>query len=174
MTWRNHLLLEVNSLWLLAPLPGVLTPATAGAMVAGAALGSLLPDLDSVRSTLSSFKVGAARPFAPFSWAASTAFGHRGLLHSPLFLLALAPPAAILALRGGPGFWGALWLGYASHLAGDAATKTGIPLWPGHSRRLYLLPRRLRLSTGSEAEERLVPLQAVAARALLLGRLPFR
>jgi membrane-bound metal-dependent hydrolase YbcI (DUF457 family) len=47
----------------------------------------------------------------------------------------------------------ALSLGYASHLAGDACTRTGIPLLYPRRTHYHLLPHRTRVVTGSEYEE---------------------
>jgi len=73
-----------------------------------------------------------------------------------------------LLLLGWPLFLG-LVLGYGSHLAGDACTKSGIPLLYPDPRRLHLLPRPLRLTTGSQAEDALLPLLAVSVLVLLLS-----
>ena len=42
--------------------------------------------------------------------------------------------------------------GYLSHLAGDGCTRAGIPLVPYTTARLHLLPRLLRIRTGSAGE----------------------
>ena len=67
-------------------------------------------------------------------------------------------------------------LGYASHLAADASTKSGLPLlyvpwfYP-HKKRYHLLPPSLRFTTGSQAEEVLFPLLALLILLLLLSHL---
>lgn len=173
MTGRTHALLGMASLWLLVPVPGLVTPGNAGALCAVAAFGALLPDLDASASTIRSLRVGRVRPFAPVGFVANRAWGHRTLLHSPAGLAAfgaLCVPAGLL--------WGlplalALFLGYASHLAGDACTRTGIPGWPNRpDRRMHLLPARLRFVTGSLAEDALLPLLALAVFLLVMTRLP--
>lgn len=173
MMWRTHALLGVASLWLLAPFPGAVTPANVGSLCALAAFGALLPDLDAGESKIRSVRVAGIRPFAPIGFVANRTWGHRALLHSPVGLLAFAAMCVPVAL-----WWGAmpaiaLWLGYASHLAGDACTRTGIPGWPNRGdRRIYLLPQSARLVTGSNAEERLLPLLAMPVLLLLLSRFP--
>ena len=127
MMGRTHAFLGVSSLWLLAPFPDALTPQTVAPLCALAAFGALLPDLDAAESTIKSLRIGGIRPFAPLSVLAYRTWGHRGLLHSPLGLLLfglVCVPVGVL--------WGvwpalALWLGYASHLAGDACHPHGHP-----------------------------------------------
>ena len=170
MMGRTHMLLGLSSLWLLSPLPGVLTPNTLPPLAAAAAFGALLPDLDAQGSTLKYLKVGGLTPFVPLTDLLHRALGHRGLLHSLWGLSAACVLALPLLWLGWPLFVGLL-LGYMSHLAGDAATKSGIPLLYPKSRRLHLLPPPWRLTTGSQAEDALLPLLGVAVLALLLGRL---
>jgi len=173
---RTHALLGVCSLWLLQPLPGALTSDTLAPLAIAAALGALLPDLDAADSTVKYLAVGPFTPFAPLSNLLHRAFGHRGLLHSLRGLCACALLCSPLLWLGWP--WGwlpflGLVLGYASHLLGDAATRSGIPLLYPDPRRIHLLPRPLRLTTGSPAEDALLPLLGAAVLALLLGRFPF-
>ena len=121
--------------------------------------------------------------FAGAGAALRAVTGHRGFTHTlwgALAFTGLAAAAALLltgsvhlALRVG-----AVWLlGYASHLAADACTPSGIPLFgdggtglsprQGHSpsvrgvqlgsrparpRRFHLLPRRMRIRTGGPAD----------------------
>jgi membrane-bound metal-dependent hydrolase YbcI (DUF457 family) len=82
---------------------------------------------------------------------------HRGWTHAPpvaIVVTVLASafgPALFPALPGvGPAFAA----GYISHLASDALTIRGIPLWwPGsHQPSLHLLPRALRVRTGGPRE----------------------
>ena len=74
-------------------------------------------------------------------------------------------------------FWGwqpsfALWLGYASHLLADMTTKSGLPiLLPFSKKRYFLLPRALRLTTGSMAEEVVFTLFSMLAILYLLNLL---
>lgn len=95
-----------------------------------AGIGSLLPDIDSPKSSF-----GKVVPF--FSYPISLIFGHRGITHSLFAVL-----GGILAMW----FYGyQLWfvaplaIGYLSHLAGDMFTNSGVPLmWP--SKEKYSLP----------------------------------
>lgn len=168
MMFRSHALVAVNSLWLLRAVPGGVTPDNVGLLAALAVFGAMLPDLDSRRSAIRSLSVGGVRPFQPLGWAAHRYLGHRGLLHSAWGLaLAALLATAVAAITGWPA-GAALWLGYASHLAADACTKTGIPFLPGRGKG-HLLPQRLRLSTGSAAEDALLPVLAALALLLLLS-----
>ena len=175
MMGRTHLFLGVASLWVLAPIPDALTPQTILPLCALAAFGALLPDLDASESTVKSLRIGSIRPFAPLSVLAYRTWGHRGLLHSPVGLLLFGLVCVPIALLWGvwPAF--ALWLGYASHLAGDAMTKTGIPAWPNNPyRRWWLVPRHARIVTGSLEEEIILAIVVMSTLLLILTRLPLR
>jgi len=165
MMGRTHALLGVASLWLLQPLPDALTASSLAPLTAAASLGALLPDLDASSSTLKGWRIGGLRPLAPLAALLHRTLGHRGLLHSLWGFVAAAlllSPLGLWEWR----LWLGLCLGYASHLAGDACTKSGIPLLYPNRRRWHLLPPGLRLSTGSQAEE--VVLVALACLDLLL------
>lgn len=171
MMGRTHLLLGATSICLLRPLPGVLTPDDLAPMLAFSAFGALLPDLDAAGSTIKYLRIGGLTPFVPVADALHHRFGHRGALHSlrGLGILALLLSPLLLWL---PGHWvGALLLGYASHLAGDACTKSGIPLLYPSAKRHHLLPRRFRLTTGSQAEEVVFVLLALSLLFGLLSQL---
>ncbi len=119
------------------------------------ALGALLPDLDSPRSLLTAWQIAGVSPLQPLARMINRTFGHRGALHS-LLGWGIAS-VGFIALSAIP-LWNivaslALSLGYLSHLAADASTKTGIPFLFPHRKRYRLLPKPLRISTGSFAEE---------------------
>ncbi len=169
MMGRTHLLLGINALWLLevGPLP---SPDRFVLAVAGAALGSLLPDLDARASLLQTIRIGGVAPLVLPARLLNHLFGHRGALHSLLALGVLALLA--LPLLGiEPLLWLGLLLGYASHLIGDACTRHGIPLFFPSRTRVHLLPRPFRLSTGSLAEDALLVLLALGCLTLLLRHL---
>lgn len=181
MTWRTHAAGGLASLWLLAPLPGVLTDNDLGALAAAAALGALLPDLDAADSKARRLALGGVRPLEPLGGALHGLFGHRDFLHSLPGWLGLGAGCLVLGLwtPWPNSSWQvpvACFAGYGSHLALDACTVSGIPLLPerrgdgrwGLGRRRHLLPRRFRLVTGSDAEDIVFALLALAALALLL------
>jgi membrane-bound metal-dependent hydrolase YbcI (DUF457 family) len=174
MMWRTHALFGISSLWLLAPVPNLLTSASLGPLVLCATFGALLPDLDASASKIRSLGYGGVQPFVPLSGLIHRTWGHRGLLHSPLGLCLAGIAAAFIALLG----YGlpalALWLGYGSHLVADACTRSGIPGWPNRSdRRLFLLPPRFRFVTGSEAEDNLLPVLGMVVLALFFSHYPW-
>ncbi len=173
MMWRTHALLGVNSLWLLSPFPTALSADHLGPLCALAAFGALLPDLDASESKIKSLPVFGLHPFVLPASLAHRTWGHRGLLHSPVGLLLFGGVCLSIGLTWGALPAVALWLGYASHLVGDACTKSGIPSWLNRQdKRLHLLPARFRLVTGSAAEKALLPLLALPVLLLLLSRLP--
>lgn len=172
MMGRSHALAGVASLWLLAAVPGGLSGSGPldgiSVLAAIAAFGALLPDLDASRSKLSAWEVAGVRPLVPLSAMVHRAWGHRGPLHSLYGLILVAGVGGMLIPIWGWRPASALLLGYASHLAADACTRTGIPFLPWRKRRCWLLPPWLRISTGSPAEDALLPLLAVTALSVLL------
>lgn len=169
MMGRTHAFAGVCSLWLLVPVPHLLTSENFSPLAAVAAVGALMPDLDATQSLIRSTQVAGIRPFVPIAAILHSTFGHRGLIHSALglllFCLLVAVPLAF--------WWGALpslvlALGYASHLAADACTKSGIPLLYPRKVRFHLMPPPLRLSTGSQAEDAVLIAFALLALMLVL------
>jgi inner membrane protein len=173
MTWRTHALAGISALWLLEPLPHTLTTANIAPLAVIAAFGALLPDLDASQSKIQTLMVGGIQPFRPIGRVVHSTLGHRGPMHSLFGLGAMAVVSFILGLRVGYLPAVALWLGYASHLAADACTRSGIPLFGG-TRRIHLLPKPLRFVTGSAAEDILMPFLAAAVLLLLLAHYPGR
>lgn len=174
MTWPTHALIGINSLWLLAPLPPDLLGYDLGTLAACAALGALLPDLDASESKIKHLKIPGTQ-FKPFLLPAQVVHRtdqHRGLLHSLLGLGMVTFITIPLTFWIGWAPVIALLLGYTSHLLGDAATKSGIRLLYPSKARFYALPLH-RLTTGSFAEEALLPVLGLTVFLLLLTHLPF-
>ncbi len=125
-----------------------------------AALGSWMPDVDTPSS-----KAGfCVYPLARFL---ERRFGHRTVTHSLVGVLCFAAMWAPLFFfpRALPLF-APLLCGYILHLLGDAATKSGVPLfWPNRARCVFPGNEALRLKTGSLAEV------GVLACVLLIGAL---
>ena len=173
MTWTTHTLFGISTLWLLAPLPPEALGYDLGTLAACAAFGALLPDLDASESKIKHLKLPGTQ-FKPFLLPAQVVHRsdqHRGLLHS-LWGLGMAGACTLpLAFWAGWTPVAAVMLGYASHLLGDSATKSGIRLFYPRSQRFHLLPPSLRITTGSQAEEALIPLLALSVFLLLLAHL---
>ncbi|MGI8944759.1 MAG: metal-dependent hydrolase [Thermoleophilaceae bacterium] len=146
-----------------------------------AVCGSRLPDLDQVgsrvhrRSRLErrSMLFGALGTVLRLPmWAFAALVGHRGVTHSALACAATAALAALLAHPAGTAValvvGVGVGVGYAAHVAADACTPGGVRLWAPLSRkRVWLLPRRARIPTGSLREAALAT-AAVAAFAVIL------
>lgn len=100
-----------------------------GAVMAGAFLGSVLPDIDHKGSFI-------GRRLKVISFIVHHTVGHRGLTHTLLFAIGLSTLLAYLVLQLS-GFSQAIMLffvlglfaGILSHLALDMLTKEGIPLF---------------------------------------------
>jgi membrane-bound metal-dependent hydrolase YbcI (DUF457 family) len=171
MTWSTHLMAGLGTLWLFDALP--IFPAEKFPLLVGAAaLGSLLPDLDASQSKIKHLQLGGIKPFLLPSQSIFRALGHRTLLHSLLALVYVALAGVLLAPFFGWPVALALWLGYASHLAADAATRSGIPFLYPRPRRFYLLPKPWRIVTGSPAEDALFFLLAMSVLLLMLRQFP--
>jgi len=113
--------------------------------VGAAILGSLLPDLDSPKSSL-----GRLLPF--ISVPLERRWGHRTITHGLAVLFGLAMVLMPLYWLY-PTLYAALLIGYMSHLLADCMTLSGVPLfYPSPS--VYVLPGnpRFRVKTGSLAE----------------------
>ena len=171
MMGRTHALIGIASLWLLEP-SAIITPATIAPLIVMVTLGALSPDLDAAESLLKRLSVGGVAPLAPVATLLHQTLGHRGLLHSlaglGLFTVFCALP---IAWWLGLPFGVALALGYASHILADSTTKSGVPLLYPRRKRYHLLPKGWRLTTGSLAEEALLPFLAFAVLLLLLRHL---
>jgi membrane-bound metal-dependent hydrolase YbcI (DUF457 family) len=130
---------------------------TVALVLAGAWLGSLLPDADRAGSRIYRSRRLERRVW-PLRLLGGLAriplrllilLGHRGLTHS----LVAAGGFAALAWLAAPAFGAGLAIGYLAHLAADACTPSGVPLLaPLSGRRFHLLPRRGRIPTGSLRE----------------------
>jgi len=121
-------------------------------------IGGLWPDLDLSETTLANWRLtlspkSRGRPavyITPFAWIGALAQStgeHRGWWHSlPAALLFSSVAIWLLGPVVGLSFLS----GYLSHLLGDAATVSGVEIWPGY--RWHLLPTGWRLKTGSPWE----------------------
>jgi inner membrane protein len=116
-------------------------------VLGAAALGSLLPDVDTPSSR-------AGFCVYPLALWLERKFGHRTVTHSitGIGVCALLFSPLLFFAWGHIPFM-ALMCGFAFHLAGDACTKAGIPLmWPRRERWVFPGDAKFRLKTGSTAE----------------------
>ena len=129
----------------LAAAPRLGLPALEAVPLGLAVLGSLLPDIDHPKSWV-------GKRVKPVSNIIGAVFGHRGVTHS---LLAVVACAVLLARDGLPhALIAPLVVGYLSHLAADLLTPGGLRLaWP--LRGTYALPL---CRTGSAFEPLVVAL----------------
>lgn len=171
MMGRTHALVGVACVWALSLIPGFSSPEVLAPLSVLAALGALLPDLDAVDSKIKRLEVMGLTPFTPLALMMNQTLGHRGALHS---LLGLGVASLFFMLLTFWWSWSipvALAAGYASHLAADACTKSGIPFLFPRRRRYHLLPRRWRITTGSAAEDVLFIIIALLVLEFLLRQL---
>jgi membrane-bound metal-dependent hydrolase YbcI (DUF457 family) len=157
--------------------------ATAAVLLGAAWIGSLLPDADLAGARV--HRRTRIERRSPLLWLAGLALRlpvrllcllpHRGPTHSVLacvlvtvlcgVAVRLVDRAVARAAAAG------LAIGYGGHLAADACTPSGVPLWaPLSGRRRWLLPSGARIKTGSAREylalALLIMLLLVAALAL--------
>lgn len=168
MLWRTHILAGMNTLWLLSVIPETVTLQTIAPLILLSATGSLLPDLDAVQSKIKNVSFLEIQPLVHVSNIANRLFGHRGALHSPISLAVVAILSFPLAFWFGWSGSAAFWLGYASHLAMDACTVRGISLFPFSSKRGYLLPRFMRIVTGTVMEDLVFAMLSISLIQFLL------
>lgn len=171
MTWRTHTLAGLSSIWLLALFPLGVTPISIAASAVWAAFGALLPDLDANNSKLRHLKIAGLKPLVPIAQSLNRGLGHRGLLHSLLGFGIISGASLVFIPSLGWQAMAALMLGYASHLAMDAMTRSGIPWLYPSPKRYHLVPPAWRFVTGSHAEASLLPILALSAGMLLLWML---
>jgi inner membrane protein len=138
-------------------------PVETAGLAAAALFGSRLPDVDQLgarvhrstrleRRTLIARTAGALLRLPLMLFA--VVVPHRTVTHSALACAVAAGLAALVAMPAGGTVAlmvaGGVAIGYASHVAADACTPTGVSLWaPVSRRRVWLLPRRARIRTGS-------------------------
>ncbi|SHI90671.1 inner membrane protein [Clostridium cavendishii DSM 21758] len=112
-----------------------------GAIILGAAIGSLIPDLDHPKSVV-------GKRFKPVSKGINKAFGHRGITHSPIALIFYT--LLMLRLTSTYNQYYEIVLhyiaigsaiGYLSHLFLDMLTLGGIPLFYPLSKKHFNLAR---------------------------------
>lgn len=157
MMAKSHAVIGLAS-WMIAAPSFHLLPWSPVAL-AMAAAGSLLPDIDHPASWV-------GRRTRPLSTLISSLFGHRGITHSAMAVVALS---ALLAHHGySRSITGAFAVGYLSHLAADMLTPRGLRLaWP--LRRTWGVPV---CRTGSPAEALIVASLCLLAGIMIAKGMP--
>ena len=151
-------------------------------LAAAALVGSRLPDVDQLgarvhrrtwleRRRLIARTAGALLRLPLVLFA--VVVPHRTLTHSALACAVAAGLASVVAMPAGGTVAlvvaGGVAIGYASHVAVDACTPSGVSLWaPVSRRRVWLLPPRARIRTGSWRE---LTFAATAAATLAVALL---
>jgi membrane-bound metal-dependent hydrolase YbcI (DUF457 family) len=79
----------------------------------------------------------------------STFFRHRGWLHSGVAIIAVAAVSWWALGQFGAVYPLLITLGYTSHILADATTVSGVQFYLPATNELHLLPKPLRIVTGS-------------------------
>jgi membrane-bound metal-dependent hydrolase YbcI (DUF457 family) len=139
MTWRTHLVVGANSIWLL----GVFNHLNSALVIVPLAmLASILPDLDASGAKIHSIGGGALSGF-------KGVFHHRGIMHSLFFSLVffiILFAVNVLVLDNSlPLLPYAVALSYVSHPIIDGFNKAGVGfLYPFNKTKFSLIPSFLR------------------------------
>lgn len=170
MTGKTHAAIGANTVWFLTLTAIPINPTYIGL----AALAALLPDLDASESMIKhvSIRIGRIRVpiFYPFALLFSHLFRHRGWLHSGVAILIVAGLSWWGLSSFGSGVPLVITLGYASHLLADACTISGIHFFLPIQSEFHLLPKPLRIRTGSMIDH-LLFLVSLGGIFLLVERL---
>ena len=158
-------------------------PLESAGLAAAALWGSRLPDLDQPgsrvhrrspleRRSLLFAAAGAVLRLPMYAFAALVP--HRTVTHSALGCAVAGGLASLLAYPAGAGLalmvGAGVAIGYAAHVAADACTPGGVCLWaPISQERVWLLPPRARIPTGSLREVALAAMVAAALAVTLIA-----
>lgn len=156
MTGKTHAMVGANAVWFLALTDLAPDPW----LIPLGAFTALLPDLDASESMAKHLEVGfgtrrsrvAVKPLAPLAFVLSRLFRHRGWLHSWLAVVVVAGVSVLALGRYGPAYPLVATLGYLSHLAIDALTKSGIDFLLPLRSKVALLPKPFRVRTGGAVD----------------------
>jgi membrane-bound metal-dependent hydrolase YbcI (DUF457 family) len=172
MRGHTHIIFGLTTLAVANQVHPFIQPHPAGGVPAGVAvcagaaiLGALAPDIDAEDSTIKR-ELGLVGKVTSFALSLA-GVKHRGLTHYAITTVVVMVAGYLIgSYFGWPDAGLAFGLGYLSHFLTDGMTKYGVPLWPG--RKIHLLPRPLRIRTGSFAET----LVALAGMFVLVWLLP--
>jgi len=129
-----------------AHLLGGPNPLLASSLIIGSTIGSIALDVDTISSRVSRSNIA----MLSLSFLIEEIFGHRGLVHTPLFIGILCIAEAFLLhtySSAAPGvtlfigfFGSAFILGAISHLLLDMLTPMGVMLLYPFSKKRYVIP----------------------------------
>ncbi len=119
--------------------------------LSGAAIGSLLPDIDEPRSY-----IGLKFPYLSIPLKL-LGIKHRTITHSIWFVFIFLLPGILLKNI----FLIGMAFGVFMHLIGDMLTKGGVPLFYPYNKKYTLLPKKLAFYTNSLIEHIIVALLVI-------------
>jgi len=140
MTWRTHVAVGANALWIM-PLFGPLGQSVL-VLLPVAILASLLPDIDAASAKIHYAGGGVLRIFRGAFYGKY--FHHRGLMHSLFVTLILFTILVIIFGRTLPALPFVFALAYFSHPLIDGFNSSVGYLYPFTNKRFALVPRSLR------------------------------
>lgn len=117
-------------------------------------LGSLLPDIDSPKSTI-------GRCVYPISWLINKLFGHRTITHDIVTISLIA----LLTIFMNPSIalYG-FWLGYLGHLFLDSFNYRGVAaLYPINKKNFHIVPVSMRMNSDSDKARTLTTVFSISS-----------
>ena len=147
MRWQTHLAAGAAAAGLICHAMDT-TGIRCCCVILGAAVGSLLPDIDTSESKISN----SSNTASCISVLLEDGFGHRGLVHTPFFMVLLAGAFGLWYLEHISDGWGIGILllgigtltGFALHLLLDMLTPYGIMLMYPFSRKRISIESKYR------------------------------
>lgn len=152
MTWKTHVAIGTNAIWLTA-LTGTIDQSIL-LLLPSAAFASLLPDIDTTGfGAKIHYLKGPGRIFAPLRGVfVGRYFHHRGLMHSLFVTLIIFFILTVFFKAVYPLLPAVFALSYLSHPIIDGFNHTVGYLYPFSLKRFALLPRFLRTPVGGLAD----------------------
>jgi membrane-bound metal-dependent hydrolase YbcI (DUF457 family) len=148
MTWRTHVAIGANAIWLTGLLGKV--DESILVLLPTAIIASLLPDIDATAAKIHYAAGGALGIFKGAFYGKY--FHHRGLMHS-FFVAIILFFILVIAFNGSyPLLAPIFFLSYISHSIIDGLNTTVGYFYPFIYKRFALLPRWLRFPVGSPVD----------------------
>ena len=140
MTGKTHAAVGANAAWIGLAF-GAVSPEIAAVLLAVAAFGGLMPDIDAPRSKFHTLTKGVFRIIGITTQ-------HRGFFHSVPAVFILYVAALFALWRFHPALPAALTLGYVSHIVIDMLTPGGVRVLFPIKKKFRWIPRKLAPNTG--------------------------